>query len=94
MKLVIAALAGLLAVAGAGTSANAAPAFGSSKFALSGETLVQKTHGLHRTCQKGRGGWHRSYRWSRVSCTPAWRLQQHRNYKNRWSKKHRWSRYR
>ena len=92
MKLMIAALAGFLAVTGAGTDASAAPAFGSAKFAQSGETLVQKTHGLHRTCKPGRYGWHRSYRWSRVSCTPSWRLHQHRNYKNRWSQKHRWNR--
>ncbi len=92
MKLMIAALAGLLAVAGAGTSASAAPSFGHAKSAITSETLVQKTHGIHRTCQAGRWGWHRSYRWSRVSCTPSWRLNQHRHYKNRWSQKHRWNR--
>ncbi len=93
MKLIIAALAGLLAVAGAGTGASAAPAFGSAKFAQSGETLVQKTHGIHRTCQAGRWGWHRSYRWSRVSCTPSWRLNRyrhdnHRFYKKKWNRHH------
>lgn len=88
MKFYVAALAGFLALAGTGATAQAAPAFGSAKGTFSGQTLVEKTHGIHRTCQLGRWGWHRSNRWSRISCTPSWRLNKYRHHKNRWNRHH------
>lgn len=43
---------------------------------LSQESLVEKTHGWHRTCMWGLGGWHKHVRGvGRVQCTTrkCWR---------------------
>lgn len=83
MKLYVAALAGLLAIAGAGSAAQAAPALSGVKGQIAAETLVQKTHGVHRACVRDWRGYHRSpNRWSRNSCQ-QFKPWKHRSWKHR-----------
>jgi hypothetical protein len=72
MSKVIAAVAGVLALGAAATSANALPASGPGDLApaVQSELLIQ-VHGVHRACVRGRGGWHRNpARGVRITCRP------------------------
>jgi hypothetical protein len=56
------------------------------------ESLVEKTHGCHRSCERGPAGWHRHVGpyCARVACYPrAWNPD--RCWVNRWGVRHcRW----
>jgi hypothetical protein len=73
-------------------SAMAAPGAGVRDVGATGETLVQKVWGCHRSCESGPSGWHRHVGpyCVRVACRPrAWRPN--RCFVDRWGVRHcRW----
>jgi hypothetical protein len=54
-------------------AANAAPIRNAPAGAAPDSGLVTKVHGNHRSCQRGKNGWHRHNKWGqRRACRP-WR---------------------
>ncbi len=89
MKRSLMLAAGFLTFALAPLPASALPALGggtSAQSAASDASPLIKVHGLHGVCRLGPGGWHRSYRWSRVACVPVRLLapphQHHRHHRH------------
>ena len=77
MRLSLAIGAGLLAFAAASAPASALSSFGATaQTALTTSadaSPLTDVHYRHGACRLGPAGWHRSYRWGRVSCAQPWR---------------------
>jgi hypothetical protein len=87
------AMPALLLALGIGGAALAAPAGSAKGIGLAEDNgLVHKTHGCHRSCERGPAGWHRHRGpfCARVACTPrAW--YPNRCFVDRWGVRHcRW----
>lgn len=55
----------------AASGAMAAPAVGGTTPAAIADGALIRVHGVHRTCERGPAGWHRTYRnGARVACRP------------------------
>ena len=65
----LAALALSATVAPAGSYSNVGSNFGSAASRGSDAGIV-KVHGVHRSCEEGRFGWHRSTPWGSEACRP------------------------
>lgn len=87
MKKIIAGAAGAICFGLFASMAQAAPlgaTGGATSSALPSEII--QVHGLHTSCQRDGRGWHRSYLWGRVACTPP---RAHRHKHKHRHKKHR-----
>jgi len=83
MKRTLILAAGLLALAAASVPASAMPALGNlAPSAVADAQPLVKVHGLHGVCRLGPFGWHRSYRWGRVSCLPRPLRHRHRYHRH------------
>ena len=74
MKRMLATAGALLALAMTASAATAAslPVYGQLAGAELESGLIE-VHGLHRSCEPGRRGWHRSLPWGRLECRPHFR---------------------
>lgn len=96
MKRIALAAAGLMALVATSTASTAAPLSGYGSKATGIETGIVKVHGVHRSCQLGRWGWHRSTWSGRLWCRPLreghsnWRRHHRRH--NDWNDNHRGNR--
>jgi hypothetical protein len=71
MKRFVLTAGGALALALTATAASAASLSGFGAAAPRGlEAGIVKVHGVHRSCEEGRFGWHRSTPWGREACRP------------------------
>ena len=96
MKRIAIAAAGLMALALSATASSAAPISGLGSQAAGVEAGVVKVHGIHRSCQLGRWGWHRSTWHGREWCRPYvgnnWNWRRHHRRHNDWNDNHRGNR--
>lgn len=81
MKSVIKTAGALIALAISASAASAAsmPVYGLQAAEL--EAGIVQVHGLHRSCELGPRGWHRSAPWGRVPCRPVF-IQKWRGHHN------------
>lgn len=73
MTKTLAGLAGIVCLGVLTTFAQAAPLSGNAQTnSTAAASNVIQVHGWHPvTCQRDRGGWHRSHVWGRTRCVPG-----------------------
>lgn len=83
MKRIAITAAGFVALALSATASSAAPLSGLGTQGAGIEAGIIKVHGIHRSCEAGRWGWHRSTWRGRIACAPFFQRNWRRGHDDR-----------